>query len=342
MTQVNFHCLSKIEDGVHLLSKEHELAIKAARTAGRPLLLSGEPGTGKTSLARAAAEHLGLNLLTYTVDSRSESRDLLWEFDALGRLAEAQIVPKSKEDKEEIRANLEMKNFFIPGPLWWALNWKEAQNCSGSDEPSFSYRTTKDWNYEKGLVVLIDEIDKADSNFPNGLLGVFGTREFSPKGYNKSISPCPDSPPPLVVITTNQERMLPSAFLRRCFFLELAYPSTGDQEEFIKYMKARGEAHFPESIEEFIELDYHIPEGLLDDKEEKKKIPLSIAAAEQLRQDRILAEQNHHSVKPGLAEYLDLLRVICNRAPDESLSPQQLFEELRSFVFDKTSSLANL
>ncbi|MBF0305956.1 MAG: AAA family ATPase [Alphaproteobacteria bacterium] len=276
-------------DRVHLLGTTEIHAINAAIVAGRPLLVRGEPGTGKSQLARAAARQLGRAFVHHVVDSRSESRDLLWTFDAVRRLADAQLAGSLEEDAEKTRADLAVENYLEPGPLWWAFHWESAAALAERVKaPVPAQRDGGDWKL--GCVFLLDEIDKAESELPNGLLEALGAREFTPFGRSKPVRA--EGTPPLVVITTNEERALPDAFLRRCLVLRLELPK--DQKELVDHLIHRGKAHFPSA-----------PDTILR------------KAAEMLFADRKAAIGANIFPRPGQAEYLDLLRAVLGLADDE-------------------------
>lgn len=267
-------------DRVHLLTEEEAGALNAAVAAGRPLLVRGEPGTGKSQLARAAAGILGRAFVQHVIDSHSEARDLLWSFDAVRRLADAQLagtvgrVSERRIGRRRVDP-LPAENYLSPGPLWWVFDWPgaEAQSRrSGGGVPP--QRDGGDWN--RGCVLLLDEIDKAESELPNGLLEALGNREFTPFGQSRPVRAIGKAP--LVVITSNEERALPDAFIRRCLVLRLAMP---DREALI----ARGRAHFPKAGADVLE-----------------------KAADLLFADREAARRAQVRPWPGQAEYFDMLR----------------------------------
>lgn len=280
--EVNLDSNDGVTDRVHLLGKEEINAVNAAIAAGRPLLVRGEPGTGKSQLARAAAMMLQRVLVQHVVDSHTESRDLLWSFDAVHRLAEAQLAAVLHQDPETIREGLAVDRFVHPGPLWWAFDWPGAKAQAGRvGAPAPVQPQGVRW--ENGSVLLLDEIDKAESEVPNGLLEVLGNRAFTPKGCGQPVQA--GASMPLVIITTNEERALPDAFLRRCLVLRLDLPQG---EEALKgFLLERGRAHFP---------DAH--ETVLQD------------AASLLHTHRQQAIQARLTPLPGQAEYLDLLRAV--------------------------------
>jgi len=286
-------------------------AINAAMAAGRPLLVRGEPGAGKSQLARAAAKVLGRAFVHQVVDSRTEARDLLWHFDAVERLAEAQISgAMGIDDKDELKKALDVLNFVRPGPLWWAFDWEDA-NLQAKAVKALPPKQRDGGKPANGVVVLIDEIDKAEGDVPNGLLEALGAGEFLPYGRHEPVAA---KSAPLVVVTTNEERALPDAFIRRCLVLPLDLPPSGDR--LITWLVERGQAHFS---------------GM--DGEVRR------AAAEQLDQDRSDAIQERRLPLPGQAEYLDLLRAVDQLAKELKMDPLKALEQIGRFILSKNAGL---
>ncbi len=307
-------------------------AINAALAAFRPLLVRGEPGIGKSQLARAAAKALERAFVQHVVDARTESRDLLWHFDAIDRLAEAQVMgalqigclpiqthdPADDTDPTEqtlkaVRRRLVIKKFLHPRALWWAFDWGNAKTQAesvGADAP----QQRDGGDPAKGCVVLIDEIDKAESDVPNGLLEALGVGRFTPQGYTEPVEA--KGPPPLVIITTNEERALPDAFIRRCLVLHLKLPKARDA--LIAKLIERGQTHFGDDATRTVL--------------EK--------AAELLADDRAAADQRHWRPLPGQAEYLDLVRAVITQSNGDRRRQNRLIDQVAEFVLKKHSEAA--
>lgn len=283
------------ERSAHQWSQEEIDALTLAHASRRPLLVRGEPGTGKTQIARAAAVHLGWMLHAVTIHPRFEPQDLLCRFDAVKRLADAQA--------KNLRADAA---YWTPGPLWWAFGWDSA--CA------FTGQTTLDT--PPGHVILIDEIDKADSDLPNSLLEVLGQRTLRIDALGQHIGGA-DAALPLVLITTNEERELPAAFVRRCMVLNLAAPAGSSYRD---WLVRRGQAH-------------HGPKG---------DCPID---AEVLRRaaDQMVADRNAvidaGLPPPGPAEYLDLLAALHQLAPGDTQAQLDWLRKLSAFAFLKQAQL---
>jgi MoxR-like ATPase len=203
---------------VYVYTDEIVLAVNVGLATGRPLLVRGRSGTGKSSLARNVADFLGWRYYEKVITSRTQARDLLWEVDLLRRLHEAQ--------RGQGAISEDFTPYIVPGVLWWAFDpqsakWRGAAgNQSGLkpiDDPSLGMDHPR-------AVVLLDEIDKADPDVPNNLLVPLGSLQFQVEETEASVSTEKTSAP-LVFITTNDERELPAAFLRRCVEVKLEYPN---------------------------------------------------------------------------------------------------------------------
>ena len=178
------------------------IAVNAAVTLERPLLVKGEPGTGKTELAKQVASGLGLKMIEWNIKSTTRAQQGLYEYDAVSRLRDSQLGEEKVHD---------VKNYIKKGKLWEAFE---------ADEK---------------LVLLIDEIDKADIEFPNDLLQELDKMEFYVYETGETIKA---KQRPIVIITSNNEKELPDAFLRRCFFHYIRFPD-------METMKKIVEVHHP-------------------------------------------------------------------------------------------------
>jgi MoxR-like ATPase len=199
---------------VYVYDDDIELAVNVALVTSRPLLVAGPPGSGKSSLAPSVADLMGRRFYRDVISSRTEARDLLWRFDALSRLRDAQAG----------ETKISASQYVEPGVLWKAFDQDSASRY-GPDEQKGT-----------GAVVLMDEIDKADPDVPNDLLVPLGDFRFYVPDADVTV--VAQEPRALVVLTTNDERELPAAFTRRCVVLVLEAPT------FDRYIEIAA-AHFP-------------------------------------------------------------------------------------------------
>ncbi|MEZ5770103.1 MAG: MoxR family ATPase [Defluviimonas denitrificans] len=227
------------------------VAVNAAVTLERPLLVKGEPGTGKTELARQVADALGLPIVEWHVKSTTKAQQGLYEYDAVSRLRDSQLGDERVHD---------VANYIRKGKLWQAFE------ADGK------------------VVLLIDEIDKADIEFPNDLLQELDRMEFFVYETGETIRA---KHRPIVIITSNNEKELPDAFLRRCFFHYIRFPE-------VEVLKQIVDVHFP-----------GIKEGLL---------------ATALTQFYEIRETPGLKKKPSTSEVLDWLKLILA----EDLAPEDL------------------
>ena len=253
------------------------------------------------------------------MDARSTERTLLYDFDAVMRLTEAQlcsIVKTIDENQENPRDRLEIKRFVQPGPLWWAFNSDMAEKHSTENRLRLDTSPLSEHENagraKNGWVVLIDEIDKAESDVPNGLLEALGSGGFQPMGCPERVEM--SDPPPLIVITTNEERILPDAFVRRCVVLHIVLPDVVKQKDkFTNLLIERGKAHFGNQTNEAV----------------------LKAAAAILARDRAAAIARKLQPRPGQAEYLDLLRAVIHHEPNNKKRQLALLESVANYIVRK-------
>ena len=241
----------------YIATEDLTVAVNAAVTLERPLLIKGEPGTGKTELAKQVALGLDLDMLEWNIKSTTKAQQGLYEYDAVSRLRDSQLGDQ--------RVN-EISNYIRKGKLW------------------------ESFESNKKVVLLIDEIDKADIEFPNDLLQELDKMSFYVYETGKTIAA---KHRPVVIITSNNEKELPDAFLRRCFFHYIKFP---DQETLQKIVKV----HYP---------------TIKDDL-------LSTA----LSQFFEIREQTGLKKKPSTSEVLDWLKLLLS----EDLKPEDLRRETSS------------
>ncbi len=235
----------------YIVTEDLMIAVNAAVTLERPLLVKGEPGTGKTELARQVALALKLSLIEWSIKSTTRAQQGLYEYDAVSRLRDSQLGDEKVKN---------IKNYIKRGKLWTAFASKEK------------------------TVLLIDEIDKADIEFPNDLLQELDRMEFFVYETGETIQAINR---PIVIITSNNEKELPDAFLRRCFFHYIRFPDIATMRKIV-------EVHHP---------------GIKD--------ALLTAALAQFAEIR---EINELKKKPSTSELLDWLKLLLV----EDLSPEDL------------------
>ncbi|MGB5685344.1 MAG: AAA family ATPase [Candidatus Electrothrix sp.] len=402
------------DESFHIFDEESAFAIEMALATGRPLLVRGEPGSGKSQLARAAAQELDRYFIAESITSASEGRDLLWKYDPVARLSEAQTqaaesamrhqrriirregqnmqdmqnmqdftaeatssqqsnalsnslrkkkVARHKKKKSSRQRNkdiyqlsrstvpqtigrieipeiknksygLRPGNFISPGVLWWVFDcvsaYRQYKTCRYPFyKPGFLYEETEEFETaERGFVLLIDEIDKADPSLPNTLLEVLGNGGFHIPMLDESVGMGSALKKPLVIITTNEEEELPAAFLRRCLVLNLHF----DDKEHLRtwWQQQMENTSIPSTTDEFSQektlilwlihrAEIHF-QGVFSDR-------VKIKAAQLLIKDR-QAAQRFGGVKPGQAEFLDLLKALHNmpipKCSGEALEQYQL------------------
>jgi MoxR-like ATPase len=257
------------------------LAVRIAKTTGRPLLLRGDPGTGKSSLAAKVALDEKWRYYEHTMTPSSDGTDLLWTFNA---------ARKSSRVASNGSAPAEDYEFVEPGPLWWAFDRNQARfrgqprrrviDSYRNDEAEEPSRELNSGRLDDGAVVLIDDIDKAGSDVPNGLLGALGSGRFRVDETGTDVELTADTNV-LVVITTNNERDLPPAFERRCIVHDLTPPSA-DQLVAIALAHAKHEGRSLTKIK----------------KERIRRVAEKVTELREAAQAKSLRA-------PGIAEFLD-------------------------------------
>ena len=193
----------------YVSTEDLTLAVNAAITLERPLLVKGEPGTGKTMLAEEVAGALAMPLYRWHIKSTTKAQQGLYEYDAVSRLRDSQLGDERVKD---------IHNYIVKGVLWQAFE---------ADQP---------------MVLLIDEIDKADIEFPNDLLQELDRMEFHVYETGETVKAAER---PVVIITSNNEKELPDAFLRRCFFHYIRFPDADTLERIVR-------VHYPDLKSELL------------------------------------------------------------------------------------------
>ncbi|MDW3097050.1 MAG: MoxR family ATPase [Alphaproteobacteria bacterium] len=237
----------------YVATEDLRVAVNAAITLERPLLVKGEPGTGKTVLAEQIATSLGVPMITWNIKSTTKAHQGLYEYDAITRLRDSQLGDERVKD---------IKNYINKGKLWEAFDANEK------------------------VVLLIDEIDKADIEFPNDLLQELDRMEFYVYETDEVIKA---KERPIVIITSNNEKELPDAFLRRCFFHYIKFPDADTMGQIV-------DVHFDNLKERLVK-------EALDVFYEMRDVP-------------------GLKKKPSTSELLDWLKLLMN----EDISPETLRE----------------
>ncbi|MBL8378627.1 MAG: MoxR family ATPase [Burkholderiales bacterium] len=246
----------------YVATDDLRLAVNAAMTLQRPLLIKGEPGTGKTMLAEEVAAALGMPLLQWHIKSTTKAQQGLYEYDAVSRLRDSQLGDGRVKD---------IQNYIIRGVLW------------------------QSFESESKSVLLIDEIDKADIEFPNDLLRELDRMEFHVYETRQTIKA---SQRPVVMITSNNEKELPDAFLRRCFFHYIKFP---DKETMQKIV----DVHFPglkkDLLKEALEVFFQMREipGLKKKPSTSELLDwLKLLLAEDIPPEALKAKDNKTVIPP--------------------------------------------
>ena len=247
----------------YVATEDLQIAVHAAVTLERPLLIKGEPGTGKTLLAEEVSQALGKRLISWHIKSTSKAQQGLYEYDAVSRLRDSQLGDEKVHD---------IRNYIKRGKLWDAFVADER------------------------VVLLIDEIDKADIEFPNDLLTELDQMEFFVYETGETIKA---QTRPIVIITSNNEKELPDAFLRRCFFHYISFPDKKTMEEIVA-------VHFPsirhDLVKEALDVFFEVREvpGLKKKPSTSELIDwLKLLMADEIPED-ILKNRDKNKVIPPL------------------------------------------
>lgn len=308
------------DETCHLWSLAEVLAIAQAWASGRPLLVRGEPGCGKSQLATALQRALKVPLFTEVIHARFEAMELLCKVDHVRRLAEAQLLgavgpqalglaPQAPDSATRVREFIDQHlpegRFVEPGVLLQAF--RAAVPDRHTDQPLWPR-----------ALVLLDEIDKADADLPNALLGVLGERCIRVPGQAEAVV-CP-SHRPLVLVTTNEDRELPPAFVRRCAVLNIRPPR--EAGDFRHWLRTRARAH-----PRLARLD-------MPDPAHPEHGTLLEAAARQVWDDRVAAKGAGFATV-GLAEYIDLLYALHHLSGGDAARAWPWLDRLSAFALVK-------
>ena len=278
------------DGSVYRMHPKVRLAIDIALATGRPLLLRGEPGSGKSSLAPYLARNLRARYYEEVVVASTRVEDFLWRFDTVRKLSDAQ----ARRPGEPARDDAE---YVVEGVLWKAF------------DPDSDFGSKK----KPDAVVLIDEIDKADPDVPNGLLVPLGAGQFRVPTRKDPVV-IPDGRRVVVVITTNEERQLPPAFLRRCVVASIPSPTKPSLTAIARLHVAGPDGDVEPALNQLFET--------LADKLLELRDPM-------IKRDR----------PPGVAEYLDAVRA-CMRLQVDPSTPSRAWSAVEEFTLRKPTDIS--
>ncbi|HEX2827440.1 MAG TPA: MoxR family ATPase [Burkholderiales bacterium] len=288
---------------VYVYTEPLVLAVNVALATGRPLLLRGPPGSGKSSAAYNIARILGRRYYEKVITSRMTANDLLWRYDAVRRLGDAQVAAaaKSRRRKAAPRRWESYHPYIQPEVMWWVFDRASAERRGlPADEKLFFEPAVDPAVYtpprkpDAPAVVLLDEIDKAEPDVPNNLLVTMGSMEFQVDELQCTVKLQHAENLPLLIVTTNEERQLPSAFLRRCVVHRFPAPTREELIALATKVEPRSSAAFHERI---------------------------AAAMERLADER--RKSTREEFTPSVAEFLDAVRA-CQRLGSNKIDVQTI------------------
>ena len=261
----------------HAVNRQDILAMVAAMGSQRTLLLSGEPGTGKSHLARAVAALTQRYFVSTVIKPDTEVEELLWSIDHTRRLADAQLAGATKEPFDS-----SLSPYIVPGPVWHAFE-------APPNDKVASYPAPPDQQFPRdhGVVLLIDEVDKANRSLLNSLLEVLGNMSFEVPVLEYTV--CNRKVPPIIVLTSNGDQSLPDPLLRRCVTYEITLPVA--EQPFIKYMEQIAKVQMGDDYSQ----------------------PVAMECAKWIHS----ARQTAVAYKPGAGEFVDLIRTLHRLEPND-------------------------
>lgn len=306
----------------YILDEATRLALRMAWVTQRPLLVVGEPGCGKTALADALAQQWEVPLLPYVVHCRTEASDLLYQYDAVARLADAQIYKELKDFfKDNTKTDpLDNNNYLTPGPLWWLINPESANKLNENRLDNRKFEDKYNGQYTKGSVVLIDEIDKGSQEVAEGLLEVLDSFSFTVPLIGQKIETNSTDQinklktRRLVIVTSNRSSALPAPFLRRCIVLNLELPK---HEALKTWLLERGKAH------------------------QGNDTSCTEEAMQRAADLIIVQREDKNNYQAGLAEFLYLIDAVYQLAPNNQEEQIKLIEAFAPSVTTNKSAAAS-
>lgn len=299
---MNAHLTQQINDDIigwggnnHQFSTEQVGAIQAAWLAGRPLLVRGDPGLGKSQMAAALACFINFKFNSITIHADTEIADLLYRVDHVARLSDAQQTEDSKP----------LSSYVNEGVLWQTL----APKTKATDLSTIQNAEQTD-SYN-GSLLLIDEIDKADSSLPNALLEVLANKTINVMPLKQKLKQ-ENEHPVFVIITSNDERELPAAFLRRCAILDLTLEegAVGEKQLTDIYLAQQDAIN-------------NLANGVGFEVTDSETVPPDVTAMAKLVIENRAIQKERHDYLSGTSEFLDLLRALVQFPAGELRNNQQ-------------------